>query len=70
MMRFCLAHPEKFTHPRIAFLLGFVQFSTMVCAEFVNIMKGSQRKKPQDLITSFLGFACIIKIPEIYLSSW
>jgi len=68
MMKYALAHPEKFSHPRVAFLLGLVQFGTMVCAELVNIMKGSQRKKPQDLISSYLGFACIIKIPELYLA--
>ena len=53
----------------MAFFLGFIQLITMVLAELVNIMKGSERKKPQDLVTSYIGFACIIKIPSIYLSS-
>ena len=46
MMRYALTHPESFTHPRVAFLLGLTQFMTMIFAELVNIMKGSERKKP------------------------
>jgi hypothetical protein len=69
MMRYALTEPQAFTHPRMAFLLGLIQLVTMVLAELVNIMKGSERTKPQDLITSFIGFACIINIPTIYLSS-
>lgn len=69
MMKYAVTHADKFTHPRVAFLLGFIQFTTMVVSELINIMKGSERKKPQDLITSYIGFACIINIPTIYLSS-
>lgn len=68
MMKFVLAHPEKFTHPRIAFMLGFIQFITQVIAEAVNIMKSTTRTKPLDLISGYLGFATIIKVPEIYLA--
>lgn len=69
MMRYAVTHPENFTHPRVAFLLGLIQFGTMIFAELINIMKGSTRKKPQDLITSYIGFAAIINIPSLYLGS-
>lgn len=44
MMRFAITHPEKFTHPKVAFFLGFVQFTTMILAEIINIAKGTERK--------------------------
>lgn len=68
MMKYSLCHPEEFTHPHIAFFMGFIQFTNLWIAEFVNIAKGTQRKSPQDLITSYVGFKCIIEIPSIYLS--
>ena len=69
MMKYAVTHPENFTHPRVAFALGFIQMATMVVAEFINIVKGTNRKKAQDLITSYIGFAVIIIIPAIYLGS-
>jgi hypothetical protein len=44
MMKYSLCHPEDFTHPEIAFLMGFIQFFSMWLAELVNIAKSSQRK--------------------------
>ena len=41
----------------------------MVISELLNIFKGSQRAKAQDLITSYIGFGAIINIPTIYLAS-
>lgn len=69
MMKFSLCHPEKFTHPHIAFLLGLMQISAMWVTEIINIMKASQRKTAQELITSYIGFKSIIDIPSIYLGS-
>jgi hypothetical protein len=44
MMKYALCHPEAFTHPHIAFLMGFIQLFTIVISEAINIMKASQRK--------------------------
>jgi hypothetical protein len=41
----------------------------MLISELLNIFKGSQRAKAQDLITSYIGFGAIINIPTIYLAS-
>lgn len=46
MMKYSLCHPEEFTHPKLAFMLGFVYMYIIVGAEWVNIMKGTERKKP------------------------
>jgi hypothetical protein len=46
MMKYSLCHPEKFTHPHICFILGFMQISSLFIAETINIMKASQRKTP------------------------
>lgn len=68
-MKFALCHPEKFTHPHIAFILGFIQVSMMWVTETINIMKATQRKTAQELITSYIGFKSIVDIPSIYLGS-
>lgn len=69
MMKYSLCHPEAFSHAHIAFLLGFMQICSMWIAETINIMKASQRKTAQELITSYIGFKSIIDLPTIYLSS-
>ena len=69
MMKYVLCHPQHFTHPCIAFFLGFMQIWAMWIAEIINVMKATQRKNAQELITSYIGFKSIIDIPSIYLSS-
>lgn len=44
MMKYVLCHPEHFTHPAIAFFLGFMQILAMWIAEIINVMKATQRK--------------------------
>lgn len=69
MMKYTLCHPEEFTHPKIAFGLGLFYNFFLVVSELVNIAKGTQRKTPQDLITSYIGFKIITDLPKIYLAS-
>lgn len=69
MMKYSLCHPEEFTHPKLAFLIGFAYMSIVTFSEWVNIMKGTERKKPQDLITGYIGFKVITELPKVYLSS-
>lgn len=69
MMKYSLCHPEQFTHPHLAFLLGLTQISSVVFAEFINIAKASQRKTAQELITSYIGFKTIMDVPNIYFGS-
>lgn len=69
MMKYTLCHPEEFTHPKIAFILGFIYLNIMVISEVINIMKGTTRKRAQDLITSYIGFKIISDLPKLYLSS-
>jgi hypothetical protein len=69
MMKYVLCHPEKFTHPEIAFFMGFVEFFILCAAELVNIMKSSNRKTAQELITSYVGFKVLMDVPNIYVKS-
>jgi len=69
MMKYALCHPEKFTHPELAFLMGFIQFFSMWVAELVNIMKSSSRNTAQELITSYVGFKVLLEVPNIYVKS-
>jgi hypothetical protein len=69
MMKYSLCHPESFTHPHIAFLMGLIQFFSVVVSESINIAKASQRTTPQELITSYIGFKAIMDVPTIYYSS-
>jgi hypothetical protein len=69
MMKYALCHPEKFTHPHIAFMMGLIQFFSVIVAEAINIAKASQRTTAQELITSYIGFKAILDVPIIYYSS-
>jgi len=69
MMKYSLCHPEEFTHPKLAFMIGFMYMNIIVTAEWVNIMKGTEKKKPQDLITGYIGFKVITELPKVYLNS-
>lgn len=69
MMKYSLCHPEEFTHPNLAFFIGFMYMQILLVSEWVNIMKGTEKKKPQDLITGYIGFKVITELPKIYLGS-
>lgn len=69
MMKYSLCHPEEFTHPRLAFMIGFLYMAILVFSEWVNIMKGTERKSPQELITGYIGFKVITELPKVYLGS-
>lgn len=69
MMKYALCHPEKFTHPHLAFGLGFIQITTVFFTEFLNIAKASQRKNANELIVGYVGFATIMNVPKIYFGS-
>lgn len=46
MMKYSLCHPEQFTHPKLAFMLGFIYMFILVVSEWINVVKGTQRKTP------------------------
>ena len=69
MMKYSLCHPEEFTHPHIAFLMGLIEYYAMIIAELINIMRASQKTDPQNLIGGYIGFNAIVNIPVIYLSA-
>lgn len=69
MMKYALCQPEVFTHPSLAFTLGFMQMTTTWVSEFINIMKGSQRKNTADLISGYIGLKVIMELPAIYLKA-
>ena len=66
MMKYVLCHPEEFVQPQIAFLLGFIQFTTVWIAETINMMKASQQSAPISLVVGAIGFKVIIDIPSMY----
>lgn len=65
-MKYVLCHPEEFVQPQIAFILGFIQFTTVWIAETINMMKASQQKAPISLVVGAIGFKVIIDIPSMY----
>mmetsp|Transcript_11711 Transcript_11711/g.19769 ORF Transcript_11711/g.19769 Transcript_11711/m.19769 type:complete len:248 (-) Transcript_11711:91-834(-) len=69
MMKYALCHPDEFVNSQAAFLLGLIQFSTMWVAELINIIKLTQKLKPQDMIAGLIAFKVIIDIPTIYFGS-
>ena len=69
MMKYVLCHPEEFTHPNLAFSLGLIYLLILLMSEWINILKGTMRKTPQELITSYIGFKVISDLPNIYMSS-
>jgi hypothetical protein len=69
MMKYVLCHPEEFVQPQIAFLLGFIQFTTVWVAEVINMMKASMNDKPLNLVVGAIGFKIIIDIPTMYYGS-
>ena len=69
MMKYALLHPEEFNHPISAFVLGFFAISSMILAEFVNIMSSQLKTSVADAIAGFIGFKAIIDVPTIYMNS-
>ena len=69
MMKYALCQPEVFTHPTLAFTLGLMQMTTTWVSEFINIMKGTQRKNTADLISGYIGLKVIMELPNIYLKA-
>lgn len=69
MMKYSLCHPEEFTHPKLAFFLGMMYMLILVVSEWINIMKGTNRKTPQAVITSYIGFKVISDLPKLYIGS-
>jgi hypothetical protein len=43
--------------------------TTTWVSEFINIMKGSQRKNTADLISGYIGLKVIMELPAIYLKA-
>ena len=45
IMKYVVCHPESFTHPRLAFLLGFIQLSSTCIIELLNLASVSGKTK-------------------------
>ena len=41
MMKYSMCHPEQFTHPKLAFMLGFIYMFTLIISEWINVAKGT-----------------------------
>jgi hypothetical protein len=65
-MKYVVCHPDQFVQPQIAFLLGFLQFTTIWVSEIINMMKASQQNKPLMLVVGAIGFKVIIDVPSMY----
>jgi len=69
MMKYALLHPDEFTFPGSAFLLGFFAFSSLVYAEVINIILSQSKKTVIDAIAGLIGFKSIVDIPTMYMNS-
>lgn len=70
MMKYALLHADEFNSPLNAFTLGFYSFSSMLTAELVNVASSQSKKAVGDAIAGFIGFKCIIDLPNIYMNSY
>jgi len=69
MMKHALLHPDEFTHPISAFVLGFMAFMSIMVGESINLINAQTKKDVAGAITVSLGFKVIIDLPTTYLNS-
>lgn len=69
MMKYALLHPDEFTNPVCAFMLGWMSLTCMVTAEIVNVLGSASKKDVGDAIAGFVGFKCVIELANLYLNS-
>ena len=69
MMKYALCNPGEFTHPFTAFCLGFLQIFGVWLTEIANLYKSLDQKKPSGVIQRFVGFALILNVPKLMISS-
>jgi hypothetical protein len=70
MMKYAVLHPDEFTNPVSAFLIGFYVFTSLIVAEVANIANAQSKTKVVDAVTGFIGYKAIIDIPSLYLNSF
>lgn len=70
MMKYALLHADEFNSPLNAFALGFYAFSSMLTAELVNVYSSQSKKNVGDAISGFIGFKCVVDLPNIYMNSY
>jgi len=68
-MKYVVSVPEEFTHPTTAFLLGFIQLSTVWIIQTCCLLKCLNLDKAADVITKFVAFGGLISIPGALGSS-
>lgn len=69
MQRVAITHPEKFTHPRTAFYIGFILYADMILLESLNLIMTLSYNDPSTLLTSYISFRINQQIPEMYYYS-
>lgn len=69
MMKHVLCHPDQYTHPFTAFCIGLLHICTCWLCEVLNLVKSLNHKKPKDVISKFVGFATVLAVPKIMISS-
>mmetsp|Transcript_4816 Transcript_4816/g.8259 ORF Transcript_4816/g.8259 Transcript_4816/m.8259 type:complete len:202 (-) Transcript_4816:33-638(-) len=70
MMKYCLVHPDEFTHPVSAFILGVFVFFGLILTEFANMANNQLKVGIVAVINGFIGYRLIMDIPTIYMNSY
>lgn len=66
MIHYLNTHPEDFSSTFIPFLIGFMQMSGGLLAEFTNIFMLATRSTVADCVTFFVAFHVLNAIDNIY----
>lgn len=69
MMKYAICCPDEFNQPVTAFMLGFIQFNTVLFVQICNLLKNIQQKSPFAILTKFAGFGLVAGIPKMLAGS-
>lgn len=69
MMKFATNHPEEFSMPKIAFMIGLMQFLGGFFCELACITFLSTLDKTIDVIIKFIALGSIAKIDDFYAAA-
>lgn len=67
LMKYSILHSERFERPVTAFMICFLQLSTTVIIEFVNIFNLCNQSKILDVIMNFLALGVLADFDDYFL---
>ena len=69
MMKYLVNHPEQFSAPKLAFIVGMAQFVTGFASELACIIFLGSLNNPIGVIIRFIALGSIAKVDNFYFSA-